>query len=104
MIWFPEIFERFHNFEIKYPKSVARVCDVSNFNQTENRISIYECDPSIEDRVFLDTAIIALSCIPTSVCLGFSMKTFGKRTVLGKFPQSLSRSHWYGEFQYRGLS
>lgn len=82
MMWFPEIFARYHNFELDYPKETATVCDISKFNSTED--STNTCDASIEDRVFLDTAIIALSCIPTSVCLGIAMKTFGKRTVLGK--------------------
>lgn len=85
MMWFPEIFERFHNFEIDYPKTTATVCDISTFNSTEDSMSVNKvCDASLEDRVFLDTALIALGCIPTSVCLGFAMKTLGKRTVLGK--------------------
>lgn len=84
-MWFPEIFERFHNFESTHPRSTARICDISNFNTTDNTTTFAACSASIEDRVFLDTAIIALSCVPTSIILGFSMKTFGKRTVLGKY-------------------
>lgn len=85
MIWFPEIFERFHSFEINYPKTTATVCDISKFNSTSASDKFEACDASIEDRVFLDTVIIALSCIPTSVCLGIAMKTFGKRTVLSMY-------------------
>lgn len=85
MIWFPEIFERFHSFEISYPSTTATVCDISKYNSTSNSVTLEACDSSIEDRVFLDTVIIALSCIPTSFCLGIAMKTFGKRTVLGMY-------------------
>lgn len=84
MLWFPEIFDRYHNFEINHPETSARVCDISNFNNTQIVANQAKCDSSLEDRVFLDIVIIALSCIPTSVGLGFAMKTFGKRTVLGK--------------------
>lgn len=69
---------------MNHPKSMARVCDISNYNTTESNAVFHTCDASIEDRVFLDAIIIALSCIPSSVLLGFSMKTFGKRTVLSK--------------------
>lgn len=85
MMWFPELFDRYHSFESNHPTSYARVCDISNINQITNTSSMKTCHSTIEDRVFLDTAIIALSCIPTSICLGFCMKIFGKRTVLGKY-------------------
>ncbi|KAJ3666324.1 hypothetical protein Zmor_001774 [Zophobas morio] len=83
IMWFPEIFERFNEYELAHPNTTASVCTVSEVNQDENAVFFTEfCDPAINSRVFLDTIIIGLSCIPTSVSLSFFMKKFGKKFVL----------------------
>lgn len=82
-MWFPEIFKRFQQFELEYPDMPASVCIVSTMNETAVLDDDF-CDATISDSVFLETIIIGLSCIPTSVSLSAVMKKFGKKTVLSK--------------------
>ncbi|XP_074041069.1 synaptic vesicle glycoprotein 2B isoform X2 [Leptinotarsa decemlineata] len=84
IMWFPEIFSRFYEFEVQHPNLTAGIVEVFQNNATRNNIffSFLPCDPSIDFRVFLDTFIIGLSCIPTSVSLSYFMKKVGKISVL----------------------
>lgn len=82
-MWFPEIFERFNQFSKYRPNEMASVCTVSQ-NYGINDEAPKVCDNSINTRVFLDTFIIGLSCIPTSVSLSFFMRKLGKKIVLSK--------------------
>lgn len=87
-MWFPEIFERFNEYEKTFPNSTASVCTISGkeaTNDHNNHPWFLECDPSIDSKVFLDTIIIGVSCIPTSVSLSFLMKKLGKKYVLSKW-------------------
>lgn len=82
IMWFPEIFERFNQFSKKHPTETAGVCRVSEgYSGADAKV----CDNSINTRVFLDTFIIGLSCVPTSVSLSFFMRRLGKKFVLSKF-------------------
>lgn len=81
IMWFPEIFERFNDFEKSHPGVKAGVCQIGQVrNETFQLIS--RCDPSISNRVFLETLIIGLGCIPSSLSLSFFMKKIGKKYVL----------------------
>ncbi|RZC36930.1 synaptic vesicle glycoprotein 2C-like, partial [Asbolus verrucosus] len=83
IMWFPEIFERFNQYELAHPNSTASVCTVSESSKDTTEVFFPEpCNPAIDSRVFLDTIIIGLSCIPTSVSLSFFMKKLGKKFVL----------------------
>ncbi|XP_018562430.1 synaptic vesicle glycoprotein 2C-like isoform X2 [Anoplophora glabripennis] len=82
IMWFPEIFDRFNAYELKHPNETASVCVVSQHANKHELIYSTSCDSSINNRVFLDTIIIGLSCIPTSVSLSYFMKKIGKKTVL----------------------
>ncbi|XP_049820989.1 synaptic vesicle glycoprotein 2C-like isoform X2 [Aethina tumida] len=83
IMWFPEIFERFSEFESKYPNKTSTVCTVSESSSKNTSIYYYqECDPIIGDKVFVETFIIALSCMPTSISLGYLMEKLGKKIVL----------------------
>lgn len=85
-MWFPEIFERFNQFSKHHPNETASVCTVSEgYSLSDEAAKV--CDNSINTRVFLDTFIIGLSCIPTSVSLSFFMRKLGKKVVLSKFLQ-----------------
>lgn len=83
-MWFPEIFERFNEFGQIHPNEYASVCSVSESFSKEDISESKICDNSINTRVFLDTFIIGLSCIPTSVSLSFFMRRLGKKFVLSK--------------------
>lgn len=84
-MWFPEIFERFNQFSKYHPNEMASVCTVSQGYTGGLEESSKVCDNSINTRVFLDTFIVGLSCIPTSVSLSFFMRKLGKKAVLSKF-------------------
>lgn len=86
-MWFPEIFERFNQFSKNHPNEMASVCTVSQGSTVVDEAAKV-CDNSINTRVFLDTFIIGLSCIPTSVSLSFFMRKLGKKVVLSKFPHT----------------
>lgn len=84
-MWFPEIFERFNQFTKSHPNQHASVCVVSeSISDSEMLKNSTPCDNSINTRVFIDTFIIGLSCIPTSVSLSFFMRKLGKKFVLSK--------------------
>lgn len=106
IMWFPEIFLRFNKFEDRNLNATTTgVCVTSPDKKIEGmelifRIFVFElkgCDPSIDNRVFMDTVIIGLSCIPTSVSLSYFMNAIGKKNVLGKqncnFPNHLHNQH-----------
>ncbi|CAH1996795.1 unnamed protein product [Acanthoscelides obtectus] len=89
IMWFPEIFERFNAYE-KYQTDSPElgVCVVSANKDTSTNIfeeflkTFRKCDPSIDNRVFIETVIIGCSCIPTAVSLSYFMKKLGKNRVL----------------------
>lgn len=84
-MWFPEIFERFNQYDKLHPNQHASVCVVSeSFSNAETLDSSNTCNDSINVRVFMDTFIIGLSCIPTSVSLSYFMRRLGKKFVLSK--------------------
>nr|CAI5845381.1 unnamed protein product [Callosobruchus analis] len=86
MIWFPELFYRFEEFENLHPNEKASVCEVSSvvlpFNNTSGHTEY--CGDPIADSVFLHTLIIGLACIPTSfwVMAAALSLTFGRGGAL----------------------
>ncbi|CAG9765156.1 unnamed protein product [Ceutorhynchus assimilis] len=82
VMWFPEIFDRFSQYNQMYPNRTVSVCKVSQVNVTSRNLNNEICQPFIEDKVFLDTVIIGLSCIPTSASLSYFMYKIGKKAVL----------------------
>ncbi|KAJ8977736.1 hypothetical protein NQ317_019411 [Molorchus minor] len=84
IMWFPEIFARFSDFELKHPNRTATICEVSQHavKQYEKFFYVVPCDPTIGSKVFIDTIIIGLSCFPTSVSLSYLIKKIGKKSVL----------------------
>ncbi|KAJ8928322.1 hypothetical protein NQ314_019134 [Rhamnusium bicolor] len=85
IMWLPEIFDRLNEYEQKNPGSIAGVCYVSQHKDDDiNSEQCAPCKLSLDDRIFLDTLIIGLGCVPTSVSLSYFMNKFGKKTVLGK--------------------
>lgn len=83
-MWFPEIFERFNQFENYHPNQYASVCVVSQTFSSTDDSQPKICNNTINTRVFIDTFIIGLSCIPTSVSLSYFMHKVGKKFVLSK--------------------
>lgn len=86
MIWFPELFYRFEEFESMNPGKTASVCEVSSVVVPANMTSDVDpfCGEPIDDSVFLHTLIIGLACIPTSFWLPLCVHRLGAKFFLGK--------------------
>ncbi|XP_045469451.1 synaptic vesicle glycoprotein 2C-like isoform X2 [Harmonia axyridis] len=85
MIWFPELFNRFEEFESLHPNESASVCEVSSVVlPTTNGTVIDEefCGTPISDAVFLHTIILGIACIPTSFWLPLCVHRLGTKFFL----------------------
>ncbi|XP_044756516.1 synaptic vesicle glycoprotein 2C-like isoform X2 [Coccinella septempunctata] len=85
MIWFPELFNRFEEFESLHPNESASVCEVSSVVlPTTNGTVIDEefCGQPISDNVFFHTIIIGIACIPTSFWLPLCVHRLGTKFFL----------------------
>lgn len=86
MLWFPELFYRFEEFELQHPNETSSVCEVSSiFVNSTTGIEQNFCGDPIEDTVFLHTLIIGLACIPTSFWLPLCVHKLGAKFFLGAF-------------------
>lgn len=87
MLWFPELFYRFEEFEVIHPGESASVCEVSSVVVTNNNTQLRDvlCETEIADSVFLHTLIIGLACVPTSLVLPLFVKKLGAKFFLGKY-------------------
>lgn len=84
MLWFPELFYRFEEFEYFHPGEKASVCVVSSVVITNNTmVQDLLCETTIADSVFLHTLIIGLACIPTSLLLPLCVHKLGAKFFLG---------------------
>lgn len=85
MIWFPELFYRFEEFEFHHPNQTVSVCEVSSvFVNHTTGVEEQFCGDPIEDSVFLHTLIIGLACIPTSLWLPLCVHKLGAKFFLGR--------------------
>ncbi|XP_056642432.1 synaptic vesicle glycoprotein 2B-like [Diorhabda sublineata] len=85
IIWFPELFYRFEEFESLHPNEAASVCEVSSVvikTNTSLTIENEFCGEPIADSVFLHTLIIGLACIPTSFWLPLCVHRLGAKFFL----------------------
>uniref|UniRef100_A0A1A9VFU3 Major facilitator superfamily (MFS) profile domain-containing protein n=1 Tax=Glossina austeni TaxID=7395 RepID=A0A1A9VFU3_GLOAU len=80
MVWFPELFQRFDEFEKQYPDVSASVCGVSSIVVSNS--TVIPCDQNIDEKVFFHTIIIGLACIPTSFWLPLCVHRLGIKFFL----------------------
>lgn len=112
MIWFPELFYRFEEFEKEHPGQSASVCEVSSVNIENSNGYVRTCEPHnyfiflifrfdkfclrrtlvqdfcsgpIDDSVYFHTIIIGLACIPTSFWLPLCVHRLGAKFFLGLY-------------------
>lgn len=85
MIWFPELFTRFEEYEAAHPGESVSVCVVSSVVLGDDNSSTTEdyCTESLNDSVYLHTLIIGLACIPTSFWLPLCVHRLGAKFFLG---------------------
>lgn len=79
MIWFPDLFDRFSDYENHHPGESMTVCEVAELSK--NSTAIFKCTP-IDPDVYLHTLIIGLSCIPTSFWLPLCVHRLGAKFFL----------------------
>lgn len=84
MVWFPELFNRFEEFEAEHPGQTASVCEVSGVVQDTEGVDIFCGDP-IKSSVYEHTLIIGLACIPTSFILPLCVHRLGAKFFLSKY-------------------
>lgn len=86
MVWFPELFTRFEDYETANPTKSASVCEVSNVvvNSTFSSMDMSNitCEAEIQSNVFFHTIIIGLACIPTSFWLPLCVHRLGTKFFL----------------------
>ncbi|XP_018326529.1 synaptic vesicle glycoprotein 2B-like isoform X2 [Agrilus planipennis] len=83
MSWFPDLFNRFEEFESVHPGQRASVCEVSGIvlgNNTE--IQEEFCGEPVPESVFFHTLIVGLACIPTSFWLPLCVHRLGAKFFL----------------------
>lgn len=84
MVWFPELFDRFEQYETQFPNTSASVCDVSAIVlDVVNGTFVDDfCGGTIDTSVFLHTLLIGLACIPTSFWLPLCVHRLGAKFFL----------------------
>ncbi|XP_034828475.1 synaptic vesicle glycoprotein 2B-like [Maniola hyperantus] len=82
MMWFPDLFERFSQFSSLFPGVSAGVCEVSANVTRSELLGKQECPQVIDDRVFIHTLVVALSCVPTALMVGLTINKIGKKIML----------------------
>lgn len=78
MIWFPDIFNRFREYEKEFPGREASVCDVSSIVLSNGTTNDFCGDP-IDNEVYWHAVIIGLACIPTSLILPACIHRLGAK-------------------------
>ncbi|CAH0752253.1 unnamed protein product [Diatraea saccharalis] len=82
MMWFPDLFERFSVFTSLYPDTSAGVCEVSLRVANETRDALTQSTEVMDDKVYIHTLLVALSCLPTALSVGFTINMVGKKLML----------------------
>jgi MFS transporter, VNT family, synaptic vesicle glycoprotein 2 len=89
MLWFPELLERFSSYSEVHGDNavVSGVCDVMGvvLDPSANNCTSVDHVHGPNDDVYLHTLIIGLSCLPTSLMLGYLVRKMGTRIMLSKF-------------------
>ncbi|XP_014215669.1 synaptic vesicle glycoprotein 2C [Copidosoma floridanum] len=82
MVWFPELFNRFEEFEVLYPGNTTSVCVVSEISEGTVDADPFGCDTNIADSVYLHTVFIGLACLPGSIVLPLLVHKLGAKFFL----------------------
>ncbi|XP_074094378.1 synaptic vesicle glycoprotein 2B [Cotesia typhae] len=83
MVWFPELFTRFEEFEAEHPGETTSVCIVSSIPQnTTVSFDAYGCGTVITSDVYLHTVYIGLACIPGSIILPIFIHKVGAKLFI----------------------
>ncbi|KAH8276474.1 hypothetical protein KR044_010875 [Drosophila immigrans] len=84
MMWFPEVFNRYEEYESKHPNQQADICGVTNFvvNQSKSEITNGTCNSDIPSSVFMESLITLASALPANLFAILGMDMLGRRFFL----------------------
>ncbi|KAL0270663.1 UNVERIFIED_CONTAM: hypothetical protein PYX00_008001 [Menopon gallinae] len=83
LMWFPELFNRFDEYNRIHPDQEASVCKVTEFVITSGSHSHEDlCDDSIESAVFMDSFITVAAAIPSNILAVLGMDHVGRKFFL----------------------
>ncbi|XP_030745982.1 synaptic vesicle glycoprotein 2B isoform X2 [Sitophilus oryzae] len=83
LIWFPELFNRFDEFNRLRPNETASVCEVTNFvvnmgSQQHGAI----CNEKISQSVFMESLITVAAALPSNIIAILGMDRLGRKFFL----------------------
>lgn len=84
MMWFPEVFNRYEEFEKTHPHEQADICAVTEFvvNQTQANTVNNVCNAKIPPSVFMESLITLASALPANLFAILCMDMLGRRFFL----------------------
>lgn len=83
MMWFPELFSRFDEFNRDHPGKVATICQVTDYVVGKGSHSIENvCSDKIGASVFMESLITVASAIPANIVAVLGMDRLGRKFFL----------------------
>ncbi|XP_015178792.1 PREDICTED: synaptic vesicle glycoprotein 2B-like isoform X2 [Polistes dominula] len=85
LLWLPDLFQRYAEFQTRYPNQSATVCTVIAFeknNETVSSMNPNNCDIPIQNSVFLYAFILALAGVPVGLTLPLLINRLGYKFFL----------------------
>ncbi|XP_043277261.1 synaptic vesicle glycoprotein 2B isoform X2 [Venturia canescens] len=83
MMWFPELFNRFDEYNRDHPNQSASICQVTDYVVNNGSHSIErECTNKIESNVFMESLITVASAIPANILAVLGMDRLGRKFFL----------------------
>ncbi|XP_063230490.1 synaptic vesicle glycoprotein 2B isoform X2 [Bacillus rossius redtenbacheri] len=83
MMWFPELFNRFNEYNTFHPGQEASVCEVTDFVvNIGSHSNVDLCSGKIKDQVFLESLITVASAIPSNIIAVLGMDRLGRKFFL----------------------
>lgn len=98
MMWFPELFSRFEEYESLFPEdSEAGVCKVTEYVVGQSQRSGSECSSNIPSAVFVESLISLASALPTNLVAILGMDWLGRKFFLiaGTFSAGICSAAMY---------
>lgn len=88
MMWFPELFNRFDEYDRHHPGETAGVCQVTDFVVNLEKYSD-KCSDTIESAVFMESLVSLAAAIPANIIAVLGMDRLGRKFFLGKISRAL---------------
>ncbi|XP_030371354.1 synaptic vesicle glycoprotein 2B-like [Scaptodrosophila lebanonensis] len=82
LMWFPELFNRFEEFEHAYPNESAGVCTVTDYVVGQDVALNATCSSDIPPSVFLESLISLASALPANLIAILGMDLLGRKFFL----------------------